>query len=333
VTLAKILLKLWRLRLWVGLGILLGGVAAVGSITTSHSTVYASASTEMLVDSPDSALANASIDLAGYNARATVFARLMTSAEALQYIGKAAGINGNLIAADGPIEINGEPTATHAPVAISGGNDLPAPAIYKLDFLQNPSLPTVQVFADAPTTAQAIALANGAVTGFANFINQLNANNVPQSQRIEVRQLGRASGGMVDATASKKIALLVFIAVFAVWCWIVLFASRLRGNLRAAKRGGVDDLYDVPQDPFPAIATSAAGDSVPGFTTDSVPGFTTDSVPGFTTDSVPGFTTDSVPGFTTPPDRLNGDEVETNAGVNGGLSHRAWATSRVKSRP
>ena len=48
-------------------------------------------------------------DLTGYLARANVFARLMTSAEALQYIGKAAGINGNLIDANGPIEINGSP--------------------------------------------------------------------------------------------------------------------------------------------------------------------------------------------------------------------------------
>ena len=179
-TLARILLKLWRLRLWVGVGVLVAGVAAVGSVATSDSTVYASASTQMLVDSPDSALANASVDLTGYVDRASVFARMMTSAAALQYIGKAAGIDGSLIDANGPIEINGSPTATHAPVAIVRGKDLPAPTLYELSFVQNPSLPTVDVYAKAPTTAQAIALANGAVTGFAHFVSQLNANNVPQ---------------------------------------------------------------------------------------------------------------------------------------------------------
>ena len=68
-TLAKTLLKLWRLRLWVGIGVLVGGVAAVSSVALSHSTVYATASTQMLVDSPDSALANASVLLDGYVAR------------------------------------------------------------------------------------------------------------------------------------------------------------------------------------------------------------------------------------------------------------------------
>jgi hypothetical protein len=246
-TLARTLLKLWSLKLWVGLGVLLAGVAAVGSVALSHSTVYATASTQMLVDSPDSALANASVLLDGYVARAGVFARLMTSDEALQYIGKSAGINGNLIEATGPIEINGSPEATHDPVAILDGKDLPAGKVYKLSFVQNPSLPTVDVYASAPTTAQAIALANGAVTGFAAFVNQLNAGKVPQSERIDIRQLGPATGGIVDPAASKSIALLVFLVVFAIWCWLVLWVTRFRANLRAAKSSRTDEIPGIPE--------------------------------------------------------------------------------------
>ena len=163
-TLAKTLVRLWNKRLWVGLGVLVAGVAAVGIMAMSSSAVYSTASTQMLVDSPRSALANTSVDLSGYLARASVFARMMTSPEALQYIGKAAGISGNLIDASGPIEINGSLPATHAPVAIHNGQDLPAKPVYKLDFVQNPSLPTVDVYATAPTTKEAIALANGAVS-------------------------------------------------------------------------------------------------------------------------------------------------------------------------
>jgi hypothetical protein len=299
VTLARTLLKLWRLRLWLLVGVLLAGVAAVGTVATSHSTVYASASTQLLVDSPDSALANASIDLTGYLNRADAFARMMTSDAALQYIGKAAGINGSEIDATGPIEINGLPAVTHAPVAIVNGQDVAAPAIYKLSFVQNPSLPTIDVYADAPTTKEAIALANGAVTGFASFISQLNANNVPQSERIDIRQLGQATGGMVDASASKSMALLVFVAVFALWCGIVLFASRLRANLRAARQGDVE--------PF------------------AVP---TDSLPRFPS---PGIA-DDLPRFAPAADAHDADSV-TNGAVNRRLSHRAWASSRIQSRP
>jgi hypothetical protein len=260
-TLARILLKLWMLRLWVGVGVVLGVVAAVGSVTMSHPTVYANASTQMLVDSPSSsALANAGADMTGYTARANIFARLMTSAEALRYIGQAAGTPGNLIDANGPVEANGSATASHAPVEIKGGKDLPAPATYKLSFVQNPALPTVDVYAQAPTTAQAIALANGAVTGFANFINQLDANNVPLGKRIEVRRLGVATGGIVDSGASKKMAALVFFAVLALWCGVVLFVKRLLADLRAAKQNGTDDLFAGPEQEPPRIAAPAVDD-------------------------------------------------------------------------
>jgi hypothetical protein len=252
-TLARTLLKLWTLRLWVGLGVVVAGVAAVAMFAMSHSTVYSIASTQMLVDSPNSALANSNTLLAGYVARAGVFARLMTSDEALRYIGTAAGINGNLIEATGPIEINGSPTATHVPSAMENGQALPASKTYKLTFVQNPSLPTVEVFASAPTTAQAVALANGAVTGFASFVNQLNAGNVSAGNRIEIRQLGQATGGVVDPAASKSIALLAFVAVFAIWCWFVLFVSRLRANLRAAKRGRAGDSSAMLEPPFSAL--------------------------------------------------------------------------------
>jgi hypothetical protein len=264
-TLAKTLLKLWSLRLWVGLGVLVGGVAAVGSVAISHSTVYATASSQLLVDSPNSALVNANVLLDSYVARAGVFARMMTSDEALQYIGKAAGINGNLIEATGPIEINGSPAATHTPVAIEDGKDLPAGKIYKLSFVQNPSLPTVDVYAAAPTTAQAIALANGAVTGFATFVNQLNGGTVPQSERVEIRQLGPATGGVVDPTASKSTAVLIFLVVFAIWCWLVLFVSRLRANLRAAKRGVANEHSAIPGSHLPELSPHPFAGDPPAF--------------------------------------------------------------------
>lgn len=247
-TLARILLKLWNLRRWVAVGIVLGILAAVGSVATSSSTVYANASTQMLVDSPTSALANAGADITGYIARANVFARLMTTDEALQYIGQAAGIPGNLIDANGPVEINGSPVASHAPIVIRNGSDLPGPTTYKLSFVQNPDLPTVDVYAQAPTTAKAIALANGAVSGFAALIAHLNANNVPIARRIEVRSLGQATGGIVDPGASKKIAVFIFFAVLALWCGAVLFVNRLLADLRFAKNDGAGDLFSSLED-------------------------------------------------------------------------------------
>lgn len=254
-TLARILVKLWALRIWVAVGLLPAGVAAVGSVTMTHSTVYSIASTQMLVDSPSAGLAsggpdNAETAMTGLASQASVFARLMTSAAALQYIGQAAGIPGSEIAATGPFETNGSAAASHTPTEIKDGKDLPFPSIYSLSLVQNPDLPTVDVYAQAPTTAQAIALANGAVTGFAKFVASLDGNEVPASQNIAIRQLGAATGGAVDPSATKEMALLIFVGIFVAWCGLVLFVSRLRAQLRAAKASGGEEPLAFPAEPF-----------------------------------------------------------------------------------
>ena len=241
-TLAKLLLRLWKLRLWVALGGVLAVVAAVASVKLAHSPVYSSATTGMLVDSPQSVLGNAEIDLTGYVARADVFARLITSDEALGYIGRASGIRGNLIEATGPVETNGAPQATHAPSAVLGGPPAGATPQYKIDLTQNPQLPTIEVYTTAPTTKQAIALANGTVTGFAAFVSHVEARTaIKPNSRIIVRQLGGATGGVVDASAGKSRAVIIFMAVLALWSGLLLFVSSLRSQLRAERNRGSEE--------------------------------------------------------------------------------------------
>ena len=174
--LALTLNRLWHRRLWVAIGVILAVAAAVYGAHALKKTTYAAASTQMVVDAPKSALGNLKTSLVPYTARAIVFARLMTSPEALTYIGQAAGIPGNEISALGPAEI-GAPTAVHTPsVQVDGQLQAPKQK-YVLRFDQNPDLPTVDIYSEAPTTAQALALANGAVTGFAQYLHQLDASN------------------------------------------------------------------------------------------------------------------------------------------------------------
>jgi hypothetical protein len=233
--LAKTLLKIWALRVWIAIGLVLAVLAAAASLTMAHTKVYSAASTQMLVDSPRSALGDPAEDLTPFTARAFVFARLMTTPEALQYIGEAAGVPGNLIAASGPTELAG-PQATHAPTAAQSGELTSAPAGYKLNFLQNPQLPTVDVYAEAPNTKQAIALANGAVTGFAAYLKHLDSQgSVPVGQRLAIRQVGAATGGTVDPGAGKALAAIIFIVVLTLWCILVLFVSNVRAQLRIAR--------------------------------------------------------------------------------------------------
>jgi hypothetical protein len=246
--LALALNRLWQRRIWVAVGVILAVVVVKVSSSALKKTTYASASTQMIVDAPTSALGNLKTSLVPYTARAIVFSRLMTSPEALAYIGRAAGIPGNEISAVGPAEI-GAPTAVHNPsVQVDGKLQAPKQK-YVLRFDQNPDLPTVDIYSEAPTTTQALALANGAVTGFASYLSQIDSEtSIPVAQQVRIRELGAAEGGVVAASSGTKLGILLGFIVLIAWCLGILYVSRVREHLRAPNRSGREVVDEFDED-------------------------------------------------------------------------------------
>jgi hypothetical protein len=224
--LAQAVLLLWQRKTWVAVGVVVALGAGILSVQVLKKEVYATAATQMMVDSSRSPLANAGASLDPFTARANVFANLMTSWPALTAIGRAAGIPANQISATGPT------TSGQAVVAapVSAPTSRQAPARFKLFVDQDPTLPTIDIYAQAPTTRQATALADGAVTGFASYLSALeNQGSISADQRVQIRQLGAAVGGIVDPGANKKIAAVIVLMVLLVWCAAILLIERRRG--------------------------------------------------------------------------------------------------------
>ncbi len=65
--------------------------------------------------------------------------------------------------------------------------------------------------------------------------------NTPPSQRVVIRQLGSASGGVVDGGISKSIALLTFLVTFFLWCVLVLVGGRFVESWRATAMSTTDE--------------------------------------------------------------------------------------------
>lgn len=227
--LAQALLHLWDRKIWVALGLVLAVLAGLGARQALKASVYSAATTQMVVDSPRSALGDINSSLDPFTARAGVYALLMTSPQALNAIGREAGIPGDQIAAEGP------PSATTPQV---GQTPSTPQSKFKLQFNQDPSLPTVDIYSQAPTPSEAVALANAAVTGFSNYLQMLEVQgSVPVAQRVKIRQLGDAIGGLVDAGSNTKFAAMATLVVFLAWCGLILFVAKLRATrarLRAA---------------------------------------------------------------------------------------------------
>lgn len=246
--LARTLKILWWRRRLVVLGAVIAMIAALLSIyqvslfppsLSSRTNVFAAASTQILVDTPDSAFADLANELDPLDTRAGVFARFLTSPIAVALIAKEAKLPADAIEAQGPYDLNlpefqRVPTAERRSTQIIGEG-----ALYRLRFENNPELPIISVFAQAPTEQGALELAAAVPVALRTYVERLQAQqHTPASRQVEIRRLGQATGGVVNGGANVQIALLVFITVLAGWCMLLIPAHTIARGWRDA---GKDD--------------------------------------------------------------------------------------------
>lgn len=248
--LALVLRELWARKLLLAVGVLVAALVAALSVyrldglgLESRSLQHSSATTQVLVDTPSSVLGNVSQSFDPLNARAVVYANFMASPVVLNLIGQQVGLRGEQLYAAGPVDTL-QPRTVQEPTALKRNVQITGETVpYRLNFNSEPNLPTIGVFSQAPTTRQAVALANAAAVGLQRYVAAIEtANKVPRSERVIIRQLGPASGGVVNGGISRAMAVLVFAAVFFIWCMLVLVGSRFRDSWRASGelQGGSD---------------------------------------------------------------------------------------------
>lgn len=217
------------------------GLTARGGV--NHST----ATTEILVDSQPSALADLNAPASTLTSLAQTLANFAPNRDVLNLIGHYAGLSGAQIYAQGPAQPNLprtvlEPSAMQRNVELTGEM-----APFRLEFDQNPLIPAIGVYAQAPTTSGAIKLANASYFGLRDYLQQLQASGaVPRAHQVVLRQLGSATGSVDSPSAAKALALLAFVAAFVIWCVLILVGERLAESWRASRdrmppRGGPAD--------------------------------------------------------------------------------------------
>jgi hypothetical protein len=248
--LARTFKILWKRRVLVALGAAVAAILAFLSIytvslfppsATSRTNVFATASTQILIDTPNSAFADISDELLPLETRASVFARFLASPVAVGMIAEEAGVPANSIEAQGPYDLNlpviqQEPTAEKRSTQIIGEGDL-----YRLRFDNNPVLPIVAVFSQAPTKEEAINLANAVPKALNRYVTELQEQqHTPASKRVVVRKLGEATGGVVNEGANIQIAGLVFFVVFGFVILLLVPGQTVARGWRKAGEEGPD---------------------------------------------------------------------------------------------
>ena len=247
---ALILRELAARRRMVAIGVAVAAVVALFSVyrvdgfgLKPRALVHSSASTQVLVDSDSSVLGNVSQSFEPLASRAAVYANFMTSPTVLNLIAQRVGLSGDQLYAAGPVSLN-EPRVEEEPTALKRNVEITGETKpYRLTFESQASLPTITINTQAPTTQKAVALANAAVTGMqATVLNSETANSVPPSERVIIRQLGPAVGGVDDSGIRKSLAAMVFLAILVLWCIGMLVVPRLRDAWRrSASMTGIAD--------------------------------------------------------------------------------------------
>jgi O-antigen ligase len=194
--------------------------------------------THILVDLPREESAHVSAnDFDTMTRRASLVGHVLASPPVLDRIASRIGVDAKELTAETEIT-EGVPLALTEPNNERRANEiLVSHDPYRLDIQAQPTLPILDIYAQAPTATKAKRFAD-AVAGAGNdYIRVLaNRDGLPVANGVRLKQLGSASSGQIDPTAPMKISVLTFVVVFGV-CFgiLVLIGEARRGWLRAGR--------------------------------------------------------------------------------------------------
>jgi hypothetical protein len=252
--LLKILNELWKRRLWVGAAVV---VALLVAISTNYklpsfekrAQLVGAATSQVLIDSSTSAIADVERDPGPLANRAVVLAQYMSSAEARAAIAEKMNLTPSQIAADGPFSSLTDRSTYQATPAGPRANQLTEEnAIYRLVFDAQLSLPIISIYTQAPDAASATKLAGAASQVLTGYVIELD-KGIPPKRRITVSALGRPEGGTVNDGANPILAFLAFLGVMVVLCTAIVMGSGLARQWQEMRSPDEDDDDVVPATP------------------------------------------------------------------------------------
>jgi hypothetical protein len=251
--LIRILNELWNRRWWVLAATV---VAALVAISTNYklpsfekrALLTGAASSQVLIDSQTSAIADVDRDPGPLANRAVVLAQYMSSAEARTQIAERMGLSPTQISADGPFSTLTDRSTYQATPAGPRANQLTEEnAVYRLVFDAQLSLPIISIYTQAPDANGATGLASAATSVLTGYVTELD-RGIPKGRRITVSKLGQPEGGTVNDGANPILAFLAFVGVMVVLCTLIVLGSGLARQWREMKASD-DDGGAAPEEP------------------------------------------------------------------------------------
>jgi hypothetical protein len=239
--------RLWRLRIGVVVSILVAFGAAVLSVErvtllpfsmTPRSFEMASASTHVVVDRPTSTLLDLRADtysLEGLTNRTVILGNVMASGPVRTAIARRIGIPAQALRVTAPLTREQPAARVEDGKEPAAGDILKTGEEYRLSIQANPTVPVLDVYTQTPTAESAALLANTAVDELRAYVKRLAVSEkTTSSNEIQLMQLGRAEGAVINGGIRWQVAILAFLITFFVTCATVIFLDRVRRGWQLA---------------------------------------------------------------------------------------------------
>ena len=246
--LGMLLRELSRQRRYVVLSVLLAAIVAFASIykvslappnIRPRALAIGAASTSVVIDGATSEIANVqanSNELTVLTTHTDLLGDVMTSVVVRADIARQLGIQPEQLEVDAPITADVprdqiEPGSGETATTLLASGDH-----YILQVQADPAIPVLYIFAQAPSAAAAVHLANVSVESLRSYVDSLAvSDHTPPAQQIRLDQLGPARGGIVNGGVAVEVAVLAFFTVLFLSLGAALSVSRVRRGWTAAK--------------------------------------------------------------------------------------------------
>lgn len=246
--LAEIFRILWSRKLLTGLVVILAVGAAVAARLSVSSVPSGAATVQILVDSPDSALANLSTETMPLTTRASVFAQVMTSQAVLEPIAAAAGVPTSEITAQGPYSGSGQALNTVTPSPARGNQLIAEKTKYKITFVAQANEPVVTASVQGPNADAAARVAASIYPGVQKYVASLQKQSAtPAANRVTIRELGPPQAGAVNSSSRTTFMVAGFLGVLILGLLALLVVEGVRRHTDDEDPFEQELLADFPQ--------------------------------------------------------------------------------------
>jgi len=252
----QVIRQLWSRKLLVGLVVAIAALAAIFSAyrlsfsppgLQSRALTVGAASSQILVDSPKSALVDGA-SLGTFEAlstRAKIYGEYLSSLAARKQIAEIAGVPAASISSSGPFSSATGQNNYESQSSEDRANEiLQEGAQSRLVFTGQEGVPILTVDAQAATAARAVDLANASFATLKRYVNNLSVDGEDVKRGVTVRELGAPEGGTIGTGNDVVLMALAFLAVLVLGCAAILVVPRFTQRWRALNQVEYDELRD-----------------------------------------------------------------------------------------